>query len=103
MTPPGPVTFEEARRALNDLPSHSDHELTCAVTLQRFIDACEAERKRARELLGLDQPWPLRDVIAKLADAADHLMNHHCCDTDGWEEICTARDRARAFLERTAK
>lgn len=45
-----------------------------------------------------DTAWPLHDVIAKLADAADHLLNDHACDTHGHEEIGVARDAARRWL-----
>lgn len=43
-------------------------------------------------------PWPLRDVLAKLADAADHYGTAHDCDHHGYEEVLAARDAARAFL-----
>jgi hypothetical protein len=44
-----------------------------------------------------DGPWPLRDVLVKLADAADHLLNNHDCDGHGYEEIGYARDAARSL------
>lgn len=43
----------------------------------------------------LDKPWPLRDVLAKLVEAAEILL--HRCDYDGhgYEEILAAVDAAK--------
>ncbi len=41
------------------------------------------------------EPWPLRDVLTKLADAADILLRDHDYDGHGHEEIAVCRDRAR--------
>lgn len=46
-----------------------------------------------------DRPWPIRDVIAKLANAAGHLLKDHSCDGHGYEEIDHARNAAMAFLQ----
>lgn len=35
---------------------------------------------------------------ARLADAADHLLDAHACDGHGHEEIAAARDAARKML-----
>jgi hypothetical protein len=43
-------------------------------------------------------PWPPRDVLGCLLDAADHLLNHHDCDHQGYEELCAARDAGRQWL-----
>jgi hypothetical protein len=44
---------------------------------------------------GLDTPWPLADVLDKLADATEHLLANHGCDEHGWEvwHGCVARAR----------
>jgi hypothetical protein len=42
--------------------------------------------------------WPVRDVLAKLADAAEHLLRGHDCDHHGYEEVDAAADSARAYL-----
>ena len=51
-------------------------------------------------VLGMDQPWPLLDVLERLAAAADHLLAAHSCDHLGYEGINAARDAARAHVER---
>lgn len=42
--------------------------------------------------------WPVRDVLARLADAADHLLNVHSCDAHGYEDVGIARDVARQLV-----
>lgn len=42
--------------------------------------------------------WPLRDVLAKLAEGADRLLDGLDHDGDGWERIDAARKVARAHL-----
>jgi hypothetical protein len=49
-------------------------------------------------LIGADTPWPLGEVVKRLADAAEHLLRVHDCDTHGWEGIGQARDAAREYL-----
>jgi len=48
---------------------------------------------------GLDRPWPLRSVLAKLVEAADILLDRHSYDGHGWEEIAEARASARELLD----
>ena len=45
------------------------------------------------------RPWTVPDVLKKLADAADHLLQEHNCDCHGHEEIGVARDVAKAMSE----
>lgn len=61
-------------------------------------EGIEEERTR---LLGLDGPWPLDSVLAKLAEAAGILLGTHSYDGLGWEAIHHARQaahRIRALL-----
>lgn len=46
----------------------------------------------------LDEPWPLRGIMAKLVEAADILLDEKSYDGHGWEEIHHCRDRAKAIL-----
>lgn len=61
-------------------------------------DAAEALVVRLSRLLALATPWPVQDVLAKLADAADHLLNYHDCDRHGYEGVVAARDAARTIV-----
>jgi|GEM_PF-4536728 len=62
------------------------------------LDALIAERDRLRAALGFDQPWPLRDVVARLVEAAEHLHSDHQCDAHGYEEVMEAVSVARRYL-----
>lgn len=44
---------------------------------------------------GKNTPWPLSDVLRVLADAAEHLLQVHDCDHDGYEAIDQAMRVAR--------
>lgn len=46
----------------------------------------------------MDEPWPLRDILAKLVEAADILLDEKDYDGHGWEQIAGCRDRAKAIL-----
>lgn len=83
---------DEAKQELSNV----GHELE-AVCMN--WDACmngAAEREaELRELKASDRPWPLVDVLNKLADAADTLLRKHDYDGHGWEEVGRCRDEAR--------
>lgn len=42
--------------------------------------------------------WPLRDVLEKLAGAAEHLLHDHDCDSHGWEGVHYAAQAARLHI-----
>lgn len=69
--------------------------------LNRAGDSLEAgDRVRAalEEALALRQPWPLRDAVAKLVEAAEHLLRDHACDRHGHEELAAAMHYAAELL-----
>lgn len=59
--------------------------------LEAERDAIRSRLARLEAAFAMGTPYPLLDVLIRLADAADHLHDHHNCDADGWE---TARDAA---------
>lgn len=68
-----------------------------------IAEMCRALRATALSATTADQKdseraWPTRDTLNRLADAADHLLHHHNCDCDGYEEIMAARDSAREIV-----
>lgn len=92
-------------------PSEREEFSWLSGELQDRIRALEAENRALREtaapsrsqgaletLIGNDTPWPLADVLARLADAADHLLSVHDCDMQGWEGVGVARDKAREIV-----
>lgn len=50
-----------------------------------------------------ESPWPLRDVVAKLVEASDLLLDHCNYDGHGWELISGARSEAKKWLRQNAK
>lgn len=55
--------------------------------------------ERLATLLREDQPWPLVDIVAKLVEAAEHLLRApHDCDCLGWESFAHAQQAAREWL-----
>jgi hypothetical protein len=51
----------------------------------------------SREALRMDDPWPIPDILKKLADATEHLLTEHDCDGHGYEAYEAAVRAARAF------
>jgi hypothetical protein len=48
---------------------------------------------------GAEQPWPLADAVALLAERARHLLRDHDCDHHGWEETDRAIEAAHAYFD----
>ena len=67
--------------------------------VRRVADAVTWER-RCRYMMASDTPYPLLDVLERLAGAADHLLGEHNCDNHGWEIVGGARDSAREIVRR---
>lgn len=51
-------------------------------------------------LLGLNESWPLKDIISKLIEASEILLNYHSYDGQGYEEIqlCVAKAKEKIAL-----
>lgn len=43
-------------------------------------------------------PWPAKDVVRKLIEAAKILLDDKDYDGHGYEEICAARDEAAKWI-----
>lgn len=85
-------------------------ELAASETLKRAaIDGNEAMVKSLleseagaaamRSAMHMDRPYSLPSVLRHLFAAAVHLFKHHDCDTDGWEVLQSARDKAPAMID----
>jgi hypothetical protein len=48
-------------------------------------------------MLGIDQRWPLVDVLLRLCTATDHLLDAHDCDHHGYEETIQALKHGRSY------
>jgi hypothetical protein len=56
------------------------------------------ENTRLRSVLAVDTPWPFTEVLRRLAEAGEHLLGEHSCDTHGHEGIRDACNAARRIL-----
>lgn len=45
-----------------------------------------------------EHPWPSRDVLGKLVEAAETLMNQYSYDGHGYEQITEAVKRAKEMI-----
>jgi len=102
--------------SLPDLPAADrvcdvcDHVYHCGgghCSDRAFVEAdwhrLERAEKRIAELealFGMSDPWPMADMLVTLAQAAEHLLNHHDCDCHGWENHHAAAEWARKYAEK---
>jgi hypothetical protein len=77
------------------ISKHRQHE-----ALRAKLAEVEKERDEARALLANDRPYPLRDVLTRLAGAARHLLNDHDCDGHGYEEVGAVINEAMTIIHR---
>jgi hypothetical protein len=90
--------LERERDALQEACTHENAIARSASrNAKEALEAARAEGRR--EGMALDQPWPVPDMLARLADAADHLLTVHSCDRHGYEGVQHAIVAARAWLE----
>jgi hypothetical protein len=103
--------FKASCNTCGGSPNASDLACICGGTgcmvdevdgLRQHAFALERDLAVLREALGYGTPWPLHEVLTKLADAADHLLLGHDCDRHGWELVGSARDAARCITSALA-
>ena len=74
------------------------HTVLCDRCESETMPELERERFMQRIAAMDETQWPLRDVLANLVEAVNHLLNHHSCDTHGHEQFARARDVAMELL-----
>lgn len=52
-----------------------------------------------KDALRLDRPWPVQNVLRRLAEGADQLLDDHSSDACGHEELDLCRQFAREIAE----
>ncbi len=62
------------------------------------VKTVEDERELAK-IMGIDNPWPLHDVLKRLSDAAEYLLNKKDYDGPDYEEIQTSSKRAKEIMQ----
>lgn len=110
MTKPSPETRGNASPCPN-CGLTSMHRPACQ---QETVDAlrlrAEVTEAALAEVMGSDRPWPLLDVLRRMASAVQHGLETHSCDHHGHEgdrnamlsAIATA-DRIEAAARKLAK
>lgn len=68
------------------------------IKAESALAEANARAEKLERLLRNDEAWPLRDVLARLADFAHERLTTHSYDGHGWEELQRAKDTARAIL-----
>jgi len=100
------VALNLAKERLQEASHYAKLLTEKANGLEQYLAPLKAENERLRarldEVLAIGQPWPLRDVLKRLAEAATHLLREHDCDAHGYEEVGGARDQALLIVERLA-
>lgn len=86
------LSDSEFQKAVFDSHLQLERELNQA---QQTIAQKDGELQRLREIVGMQSPLPLHDLLEHMANGLDHMFNEHQCDTDGWETWNEARKIAR--------
>lgn len=87
------VNSKEADACVAQRPANFEEESIAPIlSLAALVDHY---RDKLADVLAMDTPWPLRDVLTKFIESTDHLMNDHGCDAHGYELVCGARDHAK--------
>lgn len=85
----------------NKLIDERDEAVAEAERLRLLVTDRTADRvinAPAQVHLGADSPWPLADVLERLAFAAAHLLYDHSCDGHGHEEAGAALTAAQGYI-----
>jgi len=64
-----------------------------------IVDCMEQYGEQYKNLMGLDNPFPLKDVLKKLVDAADILLYKKNYDGANYEEIEICIKRAKEIIK----
>lgn len=63
----------------------------------KLIDQQEILLSKLEKIQGMDQHWPLKDVLAKLIEAAEILLKEKDYDGHGWELIDTCIEKGKEY------
>ncbi len=69
------------------------------LSLVRLSNTNQSLEQELQTLKGLNDSWPLKDILKKLIEGADILLNKKDYDGHGWEEISLARKMAKDKLK----
>lgn len=87
---------EAPERILTDLSKGLVDKTQYELDLEIALEIADKEKE---ELMGLENAWPLRDILKKLIESSDILLHEKDYDGHGWELI----DKAKEEAEKTVK
>lgn len=73
-------------------------ELADHMWWERIAASLQEQRDKLHLALAMDIPWPLPDILAKLIEAAEHLLRDHDCDYHGHESYRVAIEYGKISL-----
>ncbi len=98
---------QQAEREREELTSAASHSLTLLMerdeslaALRAQLTASEQSRETLRTALGFDTPWPVVEVLRRLAAVAFHAREAHDCDHVGHEGDRYAAVEAKKMADR---
>lgn len=62
-------------------------------------ETSQQETARLREALGVNDAWPITDVLLKLIEATEYLLDVKNYDKTGWEEVSHCTKVGRKMME----
>lgn len=62
------------------------------------VRTLEDHKKSMMEALGVNNPWPITDVLTKLIESTEYLLNVNNYDKHGWEEVSHCTKVGREIL-----
>lgn len=84
---------EEIRRLRDDFP------FAMATHWLKEEEGYLFSEKKFNKMFGLDEPWPLVDVLKVLSKASEILLHKKDYDGPIWEEIQHANKKAKKYIK----
>ncbi|HYH14001.1 MAG TPA: hypothetical protein VD794_02205 [Flavisolibacter sp.] len=68
--------------------------------LESELAAVKEERDKYREALGCGEAWPITDVLQKLVESTNYLLDVYNYDRVGWEEVSYCTKLGVQYIEK---
>lgn len=85
------------------LPLVSEMQDIIKIVHEDFPAAPVSGEELTEEIIQLKEPWPLKDIIGKLVEASEILLNNKNYDGHGWEEISHATKMGKDVIKKLEK
>jgi hypothetical protein len=84
----------------NQIRWEKDNLISNCDAFQEIIEGLRAELKRKDEALGFGEAWPLPDVLSKLVESTEYLLDVKNYDKVGWEEVSHCTKLGRQYIDK---